>query len=88
MDEKFGRARFFIVYDTETQSYTVVENPGCGVASGAGPTAVQLVRDQGAQVVLAKHIGPKARDVMLASGIEFYDLFAPTVKEAIESFLK
>ncbi|HNS35634.1 MAG TPA: NifB/NifX family molybdenum-iron cluster-binding protein, partial [Mesotoga sp.] len=45
-DDRFARAKFFLLYDPETGSEEYVE-PDNSVAHGAGPMAVNMLTKQG-----------------------------------------
>ena len=72
IDERFGRCARFLMVDSETKEFRVVANPAAIQSGGAGVTAAQTVIDQGAKVVLAGEVGPKAYDVLQRAGIKVY----------------
>jgi predicted Fe-Mo cluster-binding NifX family protein len=67
--EVFGRCRFFVLADTESDVFERVANPGCDAPGGAGVDAAQCLIDRGVQVVVAPRFGPKADAVLRAAGI-------------------
>jgi predicted Fe-Mo cluster-binding NifX family protein len=82
----FGRAPYFIVADTKSEEYEVVENKFVAVAQGAGVTASQEVINQKAQAVVAGNFGPNAYNVLQAAGIKIYSISGTmTVKEALQA---
>ncbi len=88
VDERFGRARYFWVYDTNTGKEELVENPGFSAPSGAGPAAVQTLKDAGVEVLLACNVGPKARDMLVSAGIEYREVSPDKrAREVLEEFL-
>lgn len=85
VDQRFGRARYFIVADAETGAFSAVENEqNLNAAQGAGIQAAQTVVNQGVQGVLTGHCGPKAFRVLSAAGISIYVGVQGTVQEALE----
>ncbi len=88
MDERFGRARFFWIYDSNSKKGEVIENPGYSAATAAGPAAVQTLKDAGVEVLLAANVGPKARDMLVAAKIEYYEIKPQDAQKAVEAFLK
>ena len=89
VDRRFGRAGFFVFYDSDEDRYWKVDNSEArGEAQGAGITAGDRVFRQGAQVVITGHVGPKAFRVLQAGSIEVAlcdeDI---SVKEAVEKYL-
>lgn len=71
VDPRFGRARHFLLFNTETGESRVHENTqNLNAAQGAGIQAAQAAVDLGADWVLAGHCGPKAFAVLNAAGIQ------------------
>jgi len=87
MDRRFGRAGGFLVFDLETEAYTVVDNnQNLQAAQGAGIQAAQQVVNAGAQAVITGHCGPKAFRVLSAAGVAIYNCDAETVVQAIDQY--
>lgn len=89
VDPRFGRARNFIVYDTDADSYTLISNAeNTQARQGAGIQAGRIVADAGAQAVLTGNCGPKAFRTLNGAGIKVYIGAKGTVRDAVESFKK
>jgi len=89
VDPRFGRAQFFILYDTESEEFSVVDNvQSFNQPSGAGIQAAQNVVESGAEAVISGNCGPKAFKVLSAAGLKVYLCSEGTVKEAIEKYKK
>ncbi len=89
IDPRFGRAACFLIYDTETGSYEVVENTqNLQAASGAGIQAAQIVHHHGAKAVCTGHCGPKAFRALMAADIKIYTGASGTVEETIQRYLE
>ncbi len=87
VDSRFGRAPKFLIYDTETKEYTVIDNTqNLNAAQGAGIQAAQNVARSGAQAVVTGHCGPKAFAVLQNAGIKVYPIGSGTIKEALNLF--
>jgi len=98
VDSRFGRARFFIVVDTETGEFSASDNgQNLNAAQGAGIQAGKNVVDLGVEAVVTGHVGPKAFATLQAGGVKVYTGAADsagaddsaetgTVAEAIEQF--
>ncbi|HPU29473.1 MAG TPA: DUF134 domain-containing protein [Syntrophorhabdaceae bacterium] len=87
VDERFGRSRKFVIYDTETKTHTVIDNAlNMGAAQGAGIQSAQNIVNSGAQVVISGHLGPNAYRVLQSAGIEVYTASNMTVAQAIEAY--
>lgn len=89
VDSRFGRAKKFILVDTETGEHEVIDNAqNLNAAQGAGIQAAQNVANLGAEVVLTGHCGPKAFRTLQAAGIRVFVGVEGTVAEAVERFGK
>ena len=86
VDPRFGRAGYFIIVETETMNYQVVENASVSAAGGAGVSAGQAVADTGAEAVLTGNCGPNAQRTLDAAGIKLYIEVTGTVAEAVKRF--
>ncbi len=87
VDPRFGRARSFVVYDTDANTYTAVSNAqNIQAAQGAGIQAGRTAVDTGARAVLTGNCGPKAFRVLQEAGIQVYVGVQGTVREAVEAF--
>ncbi|MCF7911855.1 MAG: NifB/NifX family molybdenum-iron cluster-binding protein [Candidatus Cloacimonetes bacterium] len=89
LDSSFGRAKQFMIYDLETDTFQMKDNnQNLNAVQGAGIQAAQNVAEAGAEAVITGHCGPKAFLVLTTAKIEVYNTKAVTVKEAIEKFKK
>ncbi len=87
VDPRLGRAAKFILYDTETKEFSVIDNSASvAAAHGAGVTAGQSIADAGAEAVITGNCGPRAFQVLSAAGIKVYVGASGTVADAIEQF--
>jgi len=70
LDERFGRARGFVLVDAEHESIRWLDNADNGAAAhGAGTGTVQTLVDAGVECVVTGRVGPKASDALSAAGI-------------------
>ncbi|OGL47155.1 MAG: dinitrogenase iron-molybdenum cofactor biosynthesis protein [Candidatus Schekmanbacteria bacterium RBG_13_48_7] len=89
IDPRFGRCKYFVLYDTETKDFEIIDNRQIlNAAQGAGIQAAETVVRNGASWVLTGSCGPKAFRTLTAAGIKVVIDIAGTVKEAIEKFQK
>lgn len=86
LDPRFGRCAFFLIVDTDTLDFEVLENSSKNLGGGAGIEAAQRVADQGVTHVLTGRCGPNAEKVLSAAGIRIVDGCAGTVRETVERF--
>lgn len=87
LDPRFGRAKYFIVMDTETGAFSAVNNVvNQNAAQGAGIQAGKRVVDLGVNNLITGHVGPKAFSTLQAAGVKVHTGASGTVAEAIEQF--
>ena len=85
VDPRFGRARYFIIYDTETDKFEAVDNnQNVMAAQGAGVQAAQNVASYDVDMVISGNFGPKAFQVLNSAGIKASFCEGGTVSEALE----
>ena len=85
VDARFGRAKFFVVVDSDTRAVTAVRNDvNLNAVQGAGIQAGKRVVELGVKALLTGHIGPKAFVTLQAGDVEIYTGVSGTVADAIE----
>jgi len=86
VDPRFGRCACFLIIDTGTLDFEVIENSSKNLGGVAGIEAAQRVAGQGVTHVLTGRCGPNAEKVLSAAGIRIVDGCEGTVREAVERF--
>lgn len=87
MDPRFGRAKYFLLVDSEGDHLEVVENrQNLQLPQGAGIQAAQTVAEKGAQAVLTGNCGPKAFQVLQAARIQVAVGLEGAVREVVKQF--
>lgn len=88
MDLRFGRCKYFAMYDTETKKYEFIDNIAAQSEQGAGIAAAQNVIKMNTDVLLTGRLGPKALQVIENTGIttKFYD--SGSVAEVVYQYMK
>lgn len=87
VDPRFGRAKYFIVLDTDGEEVFTLDNgQNLNALQGAGIQAAQNVIDVGVEAVITGSVGPKAFAALQAGGVEVYTGATGLVKEVIEQF--
>jgi len=87
VDPRFGRAKYFIVVDTDTNESAAHDNAqNLNAAQGAGIQAGETVARLGARSVVTGNVGPKAFRILNAAGIKVYLSGEGTVADAIRKF--
>jgi predicted Fe-Mo cluster-binding NifX family protein len=87
VDPRFGRARYIIVLDTDSDLVTVHDNvQNLNTAQGAGIQAARNVKELNVKQIITGNIGPKAFDVLHATGIEIYLGASGSVQQAVDQW--
>lgn len=84
--QSFGRTYYFIVADSETLEYEVIDNQAVSSQGGAGIKAAQAVVDSGADVVATFHCGQNAAEVLKAADIKIMKAVPGTILEVFKKF--
>ena len=90
IDFHFGRAPYFLIVETDTMEFEVVENTARITGRGAGISAAQMVLDKGTAAVLTGIIGPNAFYALKIAHVDIYEGVSArdTVREAVGRFKK
>lgn len=84
LDARFGRAKAFVVVDTETDEWQGYANPATDATGGAGIQAAEFVIEKGAEAAISGAFGPKAYDVLSAAGVDMYRAATGTAAELVQ----
>ena len=86
IDPRFGRCQYFIIADSETDKYEVIENSNAKASGGAGIQSAQLISNKGVKIVLTGNCGPNAFQTLKTAGIDVIVEVSGTIKNAIEKY--
>ncbi len=86
VSQSFGRTYYFVVADSETLKYEVIDNQAVSSQGGAGIKAAQAVADSGAGVVITFHCGQNAADVLNAADVKILKAVPGTVSEVVQKY--
>lgn len=87
IDERFGRAAYLLIIDSDSLSVEVLDNSeNNSAAQGAGIQAATQVSEKGVGAVLTGSCGPKAMSVFSAAGIAVFTGQSGNVREAVKRY--
>ncbi len=86
IEPRFGRCLQFMIVETETMQFEVLENPNIAAAGGVGIQSAQLLANKDVQVVLTGNCGPNAFATLQAAGIEVFIGVSGTLQTAVEQY--
>jgi predicted Fe-Mo cluster-binding NifX family protein len=88
VDSRFGRSPYFIVVDTETNHFELVQNAqSLDLPQGAGIQSAQNILPHHPDVVLTGNCGPKAYRVLQAAGIKVAVGVKGKIADAIQDYI-
>jgi len=87
MDLRFGRAKFLLVVDTETDGFEVHDNSmNLNAAQGAGIQTGQNIANLDVEAVITGNVGPNAFKTLNAANVKIFLAEKQTIAEAIDLF--
>ena len=88
VDQRFGRAAYIIVVDSENNDFQVIDNSSnVNAMKGAGIQAASNVVNSGAKVLLTGFCGPNAFKALQAGKVAVSNDASGTVKDAVKVYL-
>ena len=81
----FGRAPYFLFYDTDTNERKWLENSAAESSGGAGIQAAQILADNGTNALITPRCGENAEKVLRGAKITVYRSIDGTAKENIDA---
>lgn len=88
IDESFGRSDFFLLYDTEDDSYEFIDNTHKDEQSAVGVSVAKEAINLGANAVISLNPGPRAFNLLKDAGIEVYHINSgANLSDVIDSFI-
>ncbi|MDY6969570.1 MAG: NifB/NifX family molybdenum-iron cluster-binding protein [Spirochaetota bacterium] len=87
VDPRFGRAKGFIIYESDSGEFKYIDNnQNLQAMQGAGIQSAKTIIDSGAKVLLTGNVGPKAYTALSSAKVDIYTGAEGSVKDAIESY--
>jgi len=85
VDPRFGRCRYFLLVDTERETFEALENTN-PARGNAGVQAAESIAAKGAKVLLTGECGPSASEALAAAGIRVVPGCSGTVRAVVRRF--
>ena len=83
----FGRAPYFLVYESERKKAEFIDNSAIASQGGAGIKAAQTIVDSGAKILITPQCGEKAATVIQEAKIDIYKNETNSILETIDAFI-
>ena len=84
---RFGRCPMFIIYDSKTEKWQSIINPGINAQGGAGTKVVQLLVENQVDVTITGHYGPNAYKAIQATNIKAFQAQTGTPLELLKKYV-
>jgi predicted Fe-Mo cluster-binding NifX family protein len=89
LDQRFGRAAYFVFVDPETMEFEAVENAqNLDLPQGAGIQAGKTIVENKAEVLITGNCGPNAFKVLNSAGIKVFTNAKGKVEDAVSQYIK
>lgn len=85
--QSFGRAPYFVLYNTITKESEILDNSAVASQGGAGIRAAQVVADNGTQALITPRCGENAEKILTSAEVLIYKSISGTVKQNIDELL-
>jgi len=87
VDPRFGRAKYFLLVDTDTGECTAHDNAqNVQAVQGAGIQAARKVIELGAEALITGNVGPKALAALQGGNVPAHIGASGSVQDAVEQF--
>ncbi len=83
----FGRAPYYLIYDTETKESVFHDNSAAASTGGAGIKAAQTIVDNKVNALLTPRCGENAANVLKSADIKIYKTAGISAKKNIDDFI-
>ena len=83
----FGRAPYFLFYDSVTKEVYYLDNEAVASQGGAGIRAAQVIADHGVKALIAPRCGENAAEVLTKAEVFVYHSIPGTARQNIEAHL-
>ena len=81
-----GRAPYFLIYDTRTDTKDIRENPAAQAEGGAGLKAAQFIVDSQAEVLITPRCGQNSAEVFKEARIQIYKSEGQSVDDNLTAY--
>ncbi len=83
----FGRAPYFLFYNSVTKETYFLDNAAAASQGGAGIRAAQVIADHGVQSLITPRCGENAEAVLKKANVFIYRSAAGTARDNIDALL-
>ena len=89
VDSRFGRAGYFLIYDTDEEKVlSIEENTFKNATHGVGTKTASFVIGKGCKAAIGAQPGPKAAVILKQGNVKILVTDKGTAKESLEKYKK
>ncbi len=88
LDSHFGRARHYVLYDSETKNFEVYDNPAPDASIGVGIEAAEALIGKGIGAIITGRIGPNVFILFRDADIHMMEGISGTVHDNLKAYRK
>lgn len=85
--DAFGRAPYFLLYNTTTKENEFLDHRAAVAQGGSGIRAAQVVADNGVRAVITRQCGENAQKFFSNAEVLVYEAIPGSIQQNIEAFL-
>ena len=85
ISQHFGRAPFFLIYDTGSKESIFLDNSAATSQGGAGIKAAQIIVDNKVGALLTPRCGENAAEVINKANIKMFKAINDSIKDNIDA---
>jgi len=82
----FGRTPYFMLYDTENNESSFINNSAANSQGGAGIKAAQIIVDNDADILITPRCGQNAAEVLTAANVKIYKALNDSIEDNLTAF--
>ncbi|AET66987.1 hypothetical protein Desor_1325 [Desulfosporosinus orientis DSM 765] len=86
ISQSFGRAPYYLIFDTQSRECEFIDNSAIASQGGAGIKAAQTMVDSGINALLTPLCGENAAKVLNSANIILYKSLDASAQDNIEAF--
>jgi predicted Fe-Mo cluster-binding NifX family protein len=85
ISQHFGRAPYFLIYDTESKESIFLDNSAAISQGGAGIKAAQTIVDSKVAALLTPRCGQNAAEVINKANIQMFKVINDSIKDNVNA---
>lgn len=85
ISQSFGRAPYFLIYDSESKESIFLDNSAAASQGGAGIKAAQIIVDNKVTALLTPRCGENAAEVINRANIQMFKVINDSIEDNVKA---